>query len=340
MVASPDFRPSRMQRIKAISPSPIRQRAVLVGCLIVFILAAACISASDYLPSASLVFLGDIMLGRGVAQAHEGGDWESVLQSLAPITRAADLALANLESPIRCTPEVPSGVRSLAAPPASSAALISAGMDIVSTANNHALDAGPAGRDCTVAALSGSGISMLESYSHPLEINLHGLKIVFLAINLVGEMPLESIAMLERAVHIAHRAGKIVVVSLHWGLEYQSGRDALQEQIAARLADAGADVLWGHHPHVVQETEWRNGSLILYSLGNAVFDQQEPASSRRGALVWAEVGRSGVHSMMIIRFAIDPRLGKTGAPDLSSFRFSSPQSPAARDIITQTPGRP
>jgi poly-gamma-glutamate capsule biosynthesis protein CapA/YwtB (metallophosphatase superfamily) len=340
MVVSQDFRTPRMQHFKAINSSTIRQPAKTAGCLIVLIFGAACIPASEYQPSASLVFLGDLMLGRGVAQAHAGGDWESVLQSLAPVTRAADLALANLESPIGCAPDVPSGMRSLAAPPAAAAALESAGIDIVSTANNHALDAGTEGRDCTLAALSSLDILAVNSYTQPVGINDRRLKIAFLAINLAGKTPPDSIGMLERAVRAAHEAGCIVVVSLHWGLEYQSGHDALQEQIAVRLADAGADVLWGHHPHAVQEAEWRNRSLILYSLGNAVFDQPEPASARRGALVWAEADRSGILSMMIIRFAIDPRLGKTGAMDFSSIRFSYPKSLTARDIITQISGRP
>ncbi len=329
-----------MERIKAISPPPIRQHAVLVRCLIVFILAAACIPASEYQPSASLVFLGDVMLGRGVAQAHDAGDWESVLGSIGPLTRAADLALANLESPFGCDPAVPSSGRLLGAPPAAAAALGSAGIDLVSTANNHALDAGSEGRECTRGALSKLGISALDSYSRPVEINFHGLGITFLAADLIGGAPPGSAEGLERAVRRAKEAGKIVVVSLHWGMEFQSGHDALQEAIAARLAEAGADILWGHHPHVIQETGWRNGTLILYSLGNAVFDQQEPASARRGALVWAQVDRSGVRSMMILRFAIDPRRGETGTPDLSSFRFSSPPCLAAQDIIIGTRGRP
>ncbi len=337
---SPDFHFSPMQPFKQYDPSKIRQRASSVRCLIVSIILAAFLSGTEYQPSASLVFLGDIMLGRGVAQAHAGGDWESILGSIQPLTRAADLALANLESPIGCDPGVPSGSRSLRAPPAAAAALESAGMNIVSTANNHALDAGSEGRDCTLNALSKLDILELNSYSQPLETNLRGLKMVFLALDLIGGAPPDALGVLERVVRSAHEAGKIVVVSLHWGLEFQSGHDALQEQIAARLADAGADILWGHHPHVVQETEWRNGSLILYSLGNAVFDQQEPASARSGILVWVEVDRSGVRSVMSLRFAIDPRRGITGAPDLSSFRVSYPESLTARDIITGTLGRP
>jgi poly-gamma-glutamate capsule biosynthesis protein CapA/YwtB (metallophosphatase superfamily) len=332
--------PSRMQPFAKFSHSTIRQRAAPVRCLIFSIGAAALLTAGEYQPSASLVFLGDIMLGRGVAESHAGGDWESVLQSLQPVIRAADLALANLESPIGCDSAVPSDPRSLAAPPAAAAALDAAGMDFLSTANNHALDAGPEGRHCTIDTLAALGIDTINSFSLPVEITIRGLRMVFLALDFIGDTPPDAAGELERAVRRAHEAGKVVVVSLHWGLEYQSGHDSFQEQIAARLADAGADILWGHHPHVVQEMEWRKGSLILYSLGNTVFDQQEPGPVRRGALVWADVDRRGARSIMILPFAIDPRRGKTGSPDYLSLRFSSPPIHTARDIITENRGRP
>ncbi|MGB7539602.1 MAG: CapA family protein [Anaerolineales bacterium] len=329
-----------MQPLVKTSPSNTGGRATTVRCLVCSIVAAAFLSSGEYQPSSSLVFLGDIMLGRGVAEAHAGEDWESVLQSLRPVTRAADLALANLESPIGCDSTAPSDPRSLAAPPAAAAALGSAGMDFLSTANNHALDAGPEGRRCTNDALAALGIDAITSFSIPVEKTIRGLRIAFLALDFIGDAPPDAAGELERAVRRAHEAGKVVVVSLHWGMEYQSGHDSFQEQIAARLVDAGADILWGHHPHVVQEMEWRKGSLILYSLGNTVFDQQEPEPVRRGALVWAEADRSGVRSMMILRFAIDPRRGETGAPDFSSLRFSSSPSLTARDIITGPWGRP
>jgi len=301
-----------------------RQRTRAVRCLLFSLLAAAVLTAGEYQPSASIVLLGDIMLGRGVAEAHAGGDWADVLQSLQPVIRTADLALANLESPIGCDSILPSDPRSLVAPPAAAAALGSSGLDVVSTANNHALDAGPDGQRCTSDSLSPLGIDTLNSLSHPLEKRIRGLKIFLLALDFAGDAPPEAAGELERSIRRAHAAGELVVVSLHWGLEYQSGHDPLQEAIAARLVEAGADILWGHHPHVAQEMEWRKGSLILYSLGNTVFDQHEPASVRRGTLVWANLDRSGVQSIAILPFAIDPRRGKTGAPEILSLRFSHP----------------
>jgi poly-gamma-glutamate capsule biosynthesis protein CapA/YwtB (metallophosphatase superfamily) len=299
-----------------------RRRTGMVRCLLFCILAPACLSSGEFQPSATIALLGDIMLGRGVAEAHAGGDWETILHSLQPITSAAGLAAANLESPFACAEPQSASSRSLTAPPEAASALESAGIDVVSTANNHAQDAGIGGRRCTAEALSRIGAVAIDSYSIPLERDVHGVKITFLALNKVGDNPPGALDELEAGIRRAHANGAITVVSLHWGMEYQSGHDSLQEEIAGRLAAAGADILWGHHPHVLQEIEWRGDALVLYSLGNAVFDQAEPPAARRGSLVWVSVGREGIRWAAIVPFALDPRRGVVEAPDLLSIRFS------------------
>ena len=298
-----------------------RQRIQAVRCLAVSLFAAVFLSSGVYEPSASLVLLGDIMLGRGVAEAHPEGDWESVLQSLQPFTRSADLALANLESPIGCTATVASNPRLLVAPPEAVSALDSAGLDILSMVNNHAMDAGPDGKRCTVESLAALGIATLDSPYTTIEISVRGLDFAFLAIDFTREQPPGLVDDLARRIRLASEAGKIVVVSIHWGLEYQSGHDALQERIAVRLANSSADILWGHHPHVAQQIEWKNGTLVLYSLGNAVFDQWQPEAVRQGTLVWVDVDRRGVFRIGILPFSIDPDRGKTGTVDLLSLRI-------------------
>jgi poly-gamma-glutamate capsule biosynthesis protein CapA/YwtB (metallophosphatase superfamily) len=126
-------------------------------------------------------------------------------------------------------------------------------------------------------------------------------------------------------------------------MEHQAGHDAIQRRIADALASAGADILWGHHPHVVQETEWLDETLVFYSLGNAVFDQQEPASVRRGELVWVEADRRGVRFYATLAFAIDARRGRIKSLDPFSFRYATRQPkdaffPLSRDDAT--PHRP
>jgi poly-gamma-glutamate capsule biosynthesis protein CapA/YwtB (metallophosphatase superfamily) len=261
------------------------------------------------------------MLGRGVADARSLGGWEGAMQSLYPLTQSADLALANLESPIGCVAPDSAGLRSLVAPPEAVGALVSAGLDVLSMVNNHALDGGLEAVRCTTRALTSRGITVLDSPSAPVEISIHGLNILFLAFDFTGDITAGAVKNLERIIRDASEAGKIVVVSLHWGMEFHAGHDSLQQQIAERLAEAHADILWGHHPHVVQEIEWLNSTLVLYSLGNALFDQLEPETTRRGTLVWVDLDRRGVRSIGILPFAIDPRQGRTGSFDFFRFKF-------------------
>jgi poly-gamma-glutamate capsule biosynthesis protein CapA/YwtB (metallophosphatase superfamily) len=311
-----------------VNPIP-RQRTLAVRCLALSLLTALLCPASVYEPVVNLVFLGDVMLGRGVAAAHTGGDWESTLGALRPFTQSADLALANLESPFTCE-SAAADSQSLAAPIAGARALSSAGLDILSTVNNHALDAGREGGRCTLETLAADGILALTASPDGLEINVKGIDFLFLALNLAGDAPSGDPADLERRIREADGEGKTVVVSLHWGMEYQSGRDSLQLQIARALADSHAAILWGHHPHAVQETEWIGGTLVFYSLGNAVFDQFEPGTARRGELAWVEVDRHGARRAWILPFTIDPRLGKINPPSIFSLRMLNAPQPSAR----------
>jgi len=296
------------------------QRTARVRCIFFAGIVSALLSASVYEPAATIALLGDVMLGRGVARAHADGQWGNTLQSLTPILQAADLALANLESPLDCAGTAATGSRVLIAPPESVEALTSAGLDVLSIANNHALDAGAAGILCTRNALAAHGLSVLDSESVLLE-NIRGIRLAFLAADFVsGNSPGQMNALADQ-VRRLHREGRIVVVSLHWGMEYQAGSDDLQKRIARLLADSGANILWGHHPHAVQETDWIGDTLILYSLGNAVFDQILPSSARRGEVAWVEVDRGGVRFWASMQFNIDAHFGRTGSWNLPTFRF-------------------
>jgi poly-gamma-glutamate synthesis protein (capsule biosynthesis protein) len=309
---------------------PVRksQRAGRLLCAVTAIIASAFLSAGNYEPSVTIVLLGDVMLGRGVALAHASGGWDQTLQSLSPVLRSADLSLANLESPIDCGSKTTDDSRLLVAPSGSIDALTSAGVDLVSVANNHALDDGTRGVQCTRDTLVLHGIQILNSAS-PVLLAVHGIRLAFLAADFTGDYSPQAVDDLKTQVHALRSSGNLVIVSLHWGMEYQAGADDLQKNVAQALAKAGAVILWGHHPHAVQETVWLGDTLVLYSLGNAVFDQWEPATSREGELAWVEVDRSGVRRYAVVKFSIDPRHGRSGSIAASTFRFSiAPLEPA------------
>jgi poly-gamma-glutamate synthesis protein (capsule biosynthesis protein) len=94
---------------------------------------------------------------------------------------------------------------------------------------------------------------------------------------------------------------------MHWGAEYQAGASSGQKEIAERLAEAGAALIWGHHPHVLQPAEWiaDGKTLVLYSLGNALFDQPGLANTRRSAFVLVTFTADGLAEFDVIPFLID-----------------------------------
>ena len=260
------------------------------------------------LPTSTLALVGDVMLGRGVAQALDG-DWEVAFGEVQPWLAGADLAFANLESPLAAAPFSPpspalgkteGGRYDLRAPPDAVAALRAAGFDIVSVANNHALDAGPAGLVQTLDALRAAGIVGLVDQETGRLVDWETGRLVgggrFPIVQSTGMPTCQVLAFDDstgsmdvegavRAVAAAAEQADLVIVSVHWGGEYQATPSPRQRAIAARLAAAGADVVAGHGPHVLQPVEWVGETLVAYSLGNFLFDQPYPVDCHWGAIL-------------------------------------------------------
>ena len=87
----------------------------------------------------------------------------------------------------------------------------------------------------------------------------------------------------------------VIVVSLHWGTEYAKSPSSAQIEIAHQIIDWGADLILGHHPHVIQKIEEYNGGVIVYSLGNFVFDQHK-SETKKSIIFKAKLTKKGVDS--------------------------------------------
>jgi poly-gamma-glutamate synthesis protein (capsule biosynthesis protein) len=253
----------------------------------------------------TLALVGDVMLGRGVAQELDG-DWEAAFTEVQPWLAEADLAFANLESPLTTAPLSPTeGAYDLRAPPEAIAALRAAGFDIVSLANNHALDADETGLAQTIATLDTAGITGLVDWSASTMYH-------FLAFD-DSIAPLDVKAASDAVAAAAKRAN--VVVSIHWGGEYQAAPGPRQRAVARALADAGAKIIVGHGPHVLQRVEWIEETLVAYSLGNFLFDQPYPVDCRWGAILRVTLQSNRVVAVTAVPTIVEQGRVRVAAPD-------------------------
>jgi len=276
---------------------PVRRlpALLLVGCLLLLPLTGeppGCVTRCSGEAAVILAFVGDVMLGRGVAVALDG-DWGVVFAGVRPWLADADVAFANLESPLTTAPLL-SGGYDLRASPEAAVALRSAGFDVLSLANNHALDAGEAGRRETAGTLRAAGVDvLLDGGAEDWRAGIPACRstsealgpqaLCFLSYD-DSVVPIDLEAAVQTVSSAARRAD-VVVVSVHWGGEYQAAPSPRQQAVARALADAGARIIVGHGPHVLQRVEWVGETLVAYSLGNFLFDQPYPADCSWGAIL-------------------------------------------------------
>lgn len=265
-----------------------------------------------------IVLFGDVMLGRRVGDVVANSP-DTVFDRLRPVVVAADLALANLESPLTDRPHV-AGPNALEADPVAGASLLAgAGFDAMAIANNHAGDVGSATIGDTVRALEAAGIEAIGGGADvtealaPLVRTVHGVRIALLAFDLTlggppaGDRPGVAswdTATAERAVRSARAGADVVIVGVHGGVEFLPRPDPVLRSVVDRLTSWGADVVWGHGTHVAYEVAVVDGpdgpdgpdgrvSVQAHGLGNALFDQGG-ARTAQGAVLEVLVDTTGV----------------------------------------------
>jgi poly-gamma-glutamate synthesis protein (capsule biosynthesis protein) len=267
-----------------------------------FFLALLFTSCQPKSPTVTLALLGDLMLGRGLDPNSNS------LAILTPDLSAADLVLANLESPLAPNPPVTSSAYDLCTSSTRAKLIAAWGFDLLSIANNHKYDCGPEGPTNTRSALQAAGITSIGPGMEPVLREINNLPLAFLAFDDVSS-PLDENSAVQ-AIHSAHASGAVVIVSIHWGMEYQGGASDRQKSLAQQFVDAGAALVWGHHPHVLQpcegcQTSHGTRAVILYSLGNALFDQGGLSDTRQSALVMVTLNAQGVTDFRAVPFVID-----------------------------------
>ncbi len=242
-------------------------------------------SASEIIINA----VGDIMLAGKWAPVLRAKGYEYPFAAVKAELAGGDINIANLESPIATGGREYTGKQfRFRAEPAVAKAVRSAGFNLVTLANNHSMDFGGQALAETLRHLDSAGIAWIGAGENLDEArkmalyNIKGKKVAFLGYSLT--QPIEFFAGKTRPgtapgyekivttdVASARRQADYVIVSFHWGREAATTVQEYQRNAAHNAIDAGADVIIGHHPHVLQGIERYKKGLIFYSLGNFTF---------------------------------------------------------------------
>jgi len=260
--------------------------------------------------SSALLLGGDVMLYRGGDALFSVNDTENspwgdllVVNSLEP----TDLFAVNLESPFGLSvvaDDLENPLMNLCAHDTALQYLQQAGVNLITNTNNHVNDCGFAGIQHTSELLDQVGINHQGDQSTTQFIPAGDAVIAVLSLN-DYEHDYEIATVLEE-LKKAQEASDLVLVYVHWGQEYQAGPSQRQQELAQVLVDAGADVIWGHHPHVLQRVEWLRSSadghtgLVIYSLGNLLSDQWMLPDALRTAVIRLEFNDHKVKDILVI----------------------------------------
>lgn len=272
--------------------------------------------------SLKLCAVGDVMLGdsshflgRGVGTHLRRHGIDYPLAEVADRLRAADLFIANLESPLSGSAGSDAWSRVYRGDSGSAAALRLARCNVATIANNHVLEHGPGLLAETRDALASAGI-LTAGFSAcgsregaTVRWEQNGLSLSLYADSLIREFsgrPCDPAASEEWLLDsLGADDADIRIVSLHWGDEYVTVPSSEQRRLGHRLVEAGATLVLGHHPHVLQPVERVGRSLIAYSLGNFLFDQDWSELTRGGGILEIDLDGDGVRDRRFVPTVTD-----------------------------------
>ena len=265
--------------------------------------------------SYTLSFAGDCTLGTDHDSYNGSGSFVKVVgnnysypfQNALPYFEADDFTLVNLEG-VLCSNRTPANKTFQFRGPVEYAKILTAGsVEAVNLANNHTKDYGNSGYSSTLDALKNEKVTYVEDKGTATFTTASGLKIGLYS----GQFEADQADMKKDIKALRDGGAEIVIASFHWGVEYSYRPNADQKKLAHAAIDAGADIVVGHHPHVLQPVEKYGKGVIYYSLGNFSFGGNQNPPDKDSVVI----------QQLIIREADGTiRLGET---KLIPFRVSS-----------------
>lgn len=284
----------------------------------------------------SLIAVGDISYSRGVERKiKKERDINYPFLKIQDYLKNEDLIFGNFETPITQGTEIPDFEMVFRSNPGTEQALKEANFSILSLANNHTPNFGEKGLNDTFNYLDNVGIKYVgagrndqEAYQ-PIYIEKDGIKFAFLAYNDTDVVPAFYEASNNRAgtafmridkmtetVKEAKQKSDFVVVSMHSGTEYTNKPNDSQINFAHTAIDAGADLIIGHHPHVVQTLEKYKEKFIFYGLGNFVFDQPQKQETKEGLAIKVYFTKDKINKISLLPVVMEnlaqPRMAEIG----------------------------
>jgi poly-gamma-glutamate synthesis protein (capsule biosynthesis protein) len=252
-------------------------------------------------PEVRVIFGGDLMFDRTIRTIidKKGGDF--LFSCIDPLLQSADIVVANLEGPITTNPSKstqtrPGHIDNMTFTFATSTAplLLRHNIRIVNLGNNHIYNFGASGVTSTIDVLRTAGVGY---FGDPLQASMLSGEInhVHIAyINYNQFIGADSASTTFAQIRDARDQGYLPIVYTHWGVEYTAVAPLWIKRLAHQFVDAGASMVIGSHPHVVEDHEMYRGKYIYYSLGNFVFDQYWNDAVSHGLLLEATISQTGV----------------------------------------------
>ncbi len=237
----------------------------------------------------TLAFAGDVHFTGRTAKLLN--DPATAFGPISSVLRSADFTVLNLETAITSRGVPQPKTYHFRTTPAAFSALSAAGVDMVTMANNHALDYGPVGLSDTLAAIRQTGFPVVGIGQNaaaawaPYVVTIKGVRIAFVGVSQVTELASTWVATDTRAgeantidlprtlaaVRAARKLASVVVVLMHWGTEGMACPDANELALAPKLAAAGATIIVGSHAHMLQASGWLGHTFVAYGMANFVW---------------------------------------------------------------------
>lgn len=244
--------------------------------------------------STTMVVVGDMMFDRLVNHTFKSEGMTSVFANLdKSFFENKNIVLGNLEGPVSDVPiddDYTPRTMVFNMPLSTMDALRSININAISLANNHTMNAGQAGFNTTQSILEKNNIRYAgHSFSFEYEDVIRLETAIPVSIIPVNFLSIKSTDKIVEVTAKEKAANRFVIVYPHWGEEYALKHDTNQEQLAKTLIDAGADMVLGNHPHVIQDFGFYKSKPIFYSLGNFVFDQTFSEETQEGLTLSMEI---------------------------------------------------